>query len=62
MINIVRYFYPGIDVGNLTIYQANELIMDLAEIKKMESGDEAKSPEHMTAQEKIEMYKRQGLV
>ena len=60
MINMVRYFYPGIDVGSLTLYQLGELMKDLCEIKKMESGEDQKDPENMTAEQKIEMYKRQG--
>ena len=57
---MVRYYYPNIDPGSCTMYQINELIKDLGEIKKMESGGDAKDPENMSASEKIEMYKQQG--
>ena len=59
---MIRYYYPGTDVGALTLYQLSEMMQDLAEIKKMESGASAKDPEHMTAQEKIEMYRQKGMV
>ena len=61
VINMVRYFYPAMDVGETTFYQISELMKDLCEIKKMEGGEDQKESENMTAQEKIEMYKRQGL-
>jgi hypothetical protein len=59
---MVRYFYPNIDVGECTFYQIGELIKDLCEIKKMEAGEDQKDPDNMTAQDKIDMYKRQGKI
>tara|TARA_Y100000310_G_C20558578_1_gene751839 strand:- start:79 stop:237 length:159 start_codon:yes stop_codon:yes gene_type:complete len=48
------------EIGECTFYQINEMMKDLCEIKKMEAGEDQKDPENMTAQEKIDMYKRQG--
>jgi hypothetical protein len=57
---MVRYFYPGIDVGELTLYQLGELMKDLCEIKKMESGDDQKDSDRMTAADKIAMYESEN--
>jgi hypothetical protein len=62
VINMVRYYYPGIDVGNLTLYQFRELTKDLVEIKKLESGTDQKDEEHMTAAEKTELWEQQGRI
>ena len=59
---MVRYFYPGFDVGQCTFYQLNQMIQDLCEIKKMEAGEDQKDPENMTAEEKINMYQQQGKI
>lgn len=57
---MVRYFYPGIDVGELTLYQLGELMKDLCEIKKMESGEGQKDSDRMTAADKIAMYESEN--
>ncbi len=57
---MIRYYYPMTEIGECTFYQINEMMKDLCEIKKMEAGEDQKDPENMTAQEKIDMYKRQG--
>ena len=44
------------------MYQIAEMMKDLGEIKQMESGGDSKPEEAMTAQEKIEMYRRQGRI
>jgi len=60
---LLRFYHLGFaETGDLTLDQVVWLIQGMREIAEAESGGSNKSPNQMTAQDKINMYKAEGKI
>lgn len=62
---LLRFYHLGFEeAGRLTLDQVVWLVIGMKEIAEAESGGSGvgKSPDQMTAEDKINMYKAQGKI